>query len=227
MSYEITLQRIEPVTHDVYRLIFDKPEGYAFAAGQACHVTLHRDTWRDEKRPFTFTSQPEDDRLEFTIKSYREDDPDHDVMTAQIATLKPGETVTIDDPFGAIEDRGPGIFIAGGAGVTPFIPILRRRARDGDALSSCTLIFSNRTEADIILRDEWDAMKGLGKVYVVTDQTDSELPKGPIDADFLDEVLKGFRETFYVCGPPQMTKDIIAALKTRGVPDDKIVQDQW
>ena len=227
MTHTITLRKIVPVTHDVRRLTFDKPEGYRFTSGQACHIALARDGWRDEQRPFTFTSQPEDDHLEFTIKSYAEDDPDHDGMTAQIATLEPGETVTIDDPFGVLEDRGPGVFIAGGAGVTPFIPILRRRARDGDAVSACTLIFSNRTERDIILREEWDAMPGLGKIYVVTDQPDSDLPHGPIDGAFLDQVLKGFREVFYICGPRQMTQDIMQALKERGVPDEKIVQDQW
>ena len=227
MTHIITLRKIEPVTHDTYRLTFDRPEGYSFNLGQACHLALDRDGWREEDRPFTFTSQPEDDYLEFTIKSYPQDDHDHDGMTAQVATLEPGETATIDEPSGVIEDRGPGVFIAGGAGVTPFIPILRRRARDGDRISACTLIFSNRAERDIILRDEWDAMEGLSKIYVVTDESGSALPAGPIDGGFLDEVLKGFRDVFYICGPKPMTQDIMEALKQRGVPDDKIVQDQW
>jgi ferredoxin-NADP reductase len=227
MTHTITLRKIEPVTHDTYRLIFDKPEGYSFTAGQACHMALDRDGWRDQDRPFTFTSQPEDEHLEFVIKSYPAGDPDHDGMTAQIPTLEPGDRVIIDAPSGVIEDRGPGVFIAGGAGITPFIPILRRRARDRDSLSACTLIFSNKTERDIILRDEWDAMEGLGTIFVVTDEPDSELPSGPIDGTFLGEVLKGFREHFYICGPKPMTQDIMDALKERGVPDAKIVQDQW
>lgn len=227
MTHTITLRKIEPVTHDTYRLTFDRPDGYAFVAGQACHLRLDRDRWRDQDRPFTFTSQPEDDHLEFVIKAYPEGDPDHDGMTAQIPSLEPGEQAMIDDPSGAIEDRGPGVFIAGGAGVTPFIPILRRRARDQDGISACTLIFSNRTERDIILKDEWDAMQGLGTIYVVTDEPASELPGGPIDGAFLGRVLKGFREHFYVCGPKAMTQDIMSALKEHGVPDDKIVQDQW
>jgi ferredoxin-NADP reductase len=227
MTHTITLRKIEPVTHNVYRLTSEKPDGYSFKSGQACHIALDRDGWRDEQRPFTFTAQPEDDYLEFTIKSYSEDNPDHDGMTAQIATLEAGEKIMIDDPFGAIEDKGPGVFIAGGAGVTPFIPILRRRSRDGDGISACTLILSNKTERDIILRDEWDSMDGLGKIYVVTDEPDSELPPGPINGEFLGEVLKGFRETFYICGPSQMTQDIMGALKTHGVPDENVVQDQW
>jgi len=47
---------IEPVTHNVNRIVADKPEGYTFTPGQATEVALDRDGWRDEKRPFTFTS---------------------------------------------------------------------------------------------------------------------------------------------------------------------------
>ena len=96
-------------------------------------VALDKDGWRDEQRPFTFTGLPDADRLEFVIKSY----PSHDGVTEQIADLKPGDSVLIEDPWGAIEDKGPGTFIAGGAGITPFIAILRaRHAREG-SLAGC------------------------------------------------------------------------------------------
>lgn len=226
MTHTITLRKVEPVTHDVRRFIFDRPADYRFTPGHACHVSLHRNGWRDAAQPFSFTSLPEDDHLEFTIKSYPPD-AGRGGFTAEIATLEPGESVSIDEPFGAIEDKGPGVFIAGGAGVTPFIPILRRRARDGEGITACTLIFSNRTERDIILRDEWDAMDGLNCFYVVTRDPDSELPRGRIDAEFLGKMLKGFRETFYVCGPRQMTRDVMDALKPHRVPEENIVQDQW
>ena len=227
MTHRITLQRIEPVTHDVYHLTFDKPRGYDFASGQACHMALDREGWRDEDRPFTFTSFPEDETLDFVIKSYPTEDENHDGMTAQIPTLRPGETVRIDEPSGYITDKGPGVFIAGGAGITPFIPILRRRARDRDQVTACTLIFSNKTEDDIILREEWEGIEGLSTIFTVTDQQDTTLPTRRVDAQFLSEIVKGFREYFYLCGPPPMTRDVMAALKDHGVPDDKIVQDQW
>jgi ferredoxin-NADP reductase len=56
--------------------------------------------------------------------------------------------------FGALSNiKGPGYFIAGGAGITPFIAILRHLKKNGET-SGNTLIFSNKTAADIIYENE-------------------------------------------------------------------------
>ncbi|RUO50802.1 hypothetical protein CWE21_01525 [Pseudidiomarina aquimaris] len=77
MSYKLEIQSIEDVTHDVKRIRLAKPDGYQFTPGQATEVALDREGWRDEKRPFTFTSLNSDPWLEFTIKVY----PEHDGVT--------------------------------------------------------------------------------------------------------------------------------------------------
>ena len=226
MTHETTLRQIEPVTHDTYRLVLDRPDGYGFEPGQSCDLALGREGWRDQARTFSFTSLPDEDRLEFIIKSYRGRSGKGDGVTAQIPSLEPGETVTLGDPKGRIRDRGPGIFLAGGAGITPFVPILRRRARDGDMITACSLIYSNRTEDDIILRDEWEAMEGLSTIFTATRQEDTVLRKCRIDTTFIDENIKGFRDVFYVCGPREMTRALVECLRARSVPDEKIVRDQ-
>lgn len=217
MTHTLTLQEIEPVTHDVHCLRFDKPDGFTFKPGQAIEMHLDRDGWRDEGRPFTMTSLPEDDFLEFTIKSY----PDHNGVTEQIGKMRPGDRVIVSDVFGAITDSGPGVFIAGGAGVTPFISILRRRRRD-KALDGCTLLFSNRQEKDIIRRDEFEAMEGLETVFTVTDEAVDGLYTRMIDGKMLDEVVGDYGRRFYVCGPPPMIDAVVGLLEGKGVPGDRI-----
>ncbi len=221
-SYTFTLREKSPVTHDTYRLVFDRPEGFEFEAGQCTHWAFDADGWRDEDRPFTMTSQPEEtDRVEFVIKTY----PDHDGgMTKHIPEMSPGDRVVGDAPGGAITDKGPGVFIAGGAGVTPYIPILRRRAQDG-ALEGCTLIYSNRTEGDIILREEWEGMDGLETVFTVTDQPDASVDTRVIDAEFLKDHLGDKNRRFYICGPKGMVNDVRDALKGAGVDGDNIVTE--
>ncbi len=197
----------------------DRPQGYTFEPGQATEVAVQVDGMRDEGRPFTFTSQPEDDHLEFTIKAYEE----RDGVTAEIPGLDPGDSITITEPFGAIEDRGPGVFIAGGAGITPFLAILRRRARNGE-LDGCTLLFSNKTEADIICRDELEAMAGLETHFTVTDQPDSPLSHGRIDADFIRRHVDDPSSTrFYLCGPPSMMDDVGGILSELGADAESVV----
>ncbi|MGY6646570.1 MAG: FAD-binding oxidoreductase [Salinarimonas sp.] len=219
--HRITLREISALTHDTYRLVFTRPEGYDFTPGQATDFALDQDGWREETRPFTFTSQPDEPILEFTIKSY----PDHDGVTKRIADLRPGDTVLIDQPWGAIQDQGPGIFIAGGAGITPFIPILRRRARD-NKLSGCTLIFSNKSERDIILREEWEGMPGLECIFTVTEENGSNVPRQEITADFLKANVPDWGAHVYICGPPPMIEVVEKAVKSLGVPDEHIVTEE-
>lgn len=222
MTHTLTLQQITPVTHDTYQLTFNRPAGFDFDAGQATELALQKDGWKDEGRPFTMTSRPNDKHLEFVIKSY----PSHDGVTEQIPTLGMTDQVTATDPFGAITDRGPGVFIAGGAGVTPFIAILRKQQEEGTTGSH--LIFSNKTDDDIILHDMWQSMPGLDTTFVVSDQDDTSHVKGKVDKALLEELVDNTDQPFYICGPGGMVDDVRATLREMGVAEDRIVtEDGW
>lgn len=221
MSHTLTLRRIEPVTHDTNHLVFDLPEGFDYTPGQAVELSLDRDGWRDEGRPFTMVNLPGGDTLEFVIKSY----PDHDGVTEQIGRMSAGDRVIVGDPWGAIEDKGPGVFIAGGAGVTPFIAVLRKRLAENGTLSGCTLIFSNSTEKDIILRDTFESMEGLTCIFTVTDQDDAGVETGMVDRDFLSGRISPEQGHFYICGPEPMIDDVARALADLGVDDERIVTE--
>lgn len=227
MTIKLTVRTVEPLTHDTQKITFDKPEGFDFEPGQAAHIALDRDGWRDVWKSFTMTSLPDADGVEFVIKSYPEDAEGHDGVSARIANLKPGDTMIYKDVWGAIDDEGDGVFIAGGAGVTPFVAILRDKLEKTGTLDGNTLIFSNKTERDIILRDDFDKMPGLKTVYLVTDETDSPLYRDQIDAALLAEHVSAGKDTCYVCGPNAMLEDIAAQLKSIGVPEDRIVMEQF
>jgi ferredoxin-NADP reductase len=221
MSYPftLTLRSVAPVTHDTRHFVFDRPEGFEFDPGQATHLALDLEDWRDEDRPFTMVSDPDDrDRLEFVIKIY----PDHDGMTKRLDTIEPGDRVFATEAEGAITDHGAGTFLAAGAGITPFIAILEARARDG-RMGGDTLIFSNKAERDIILRDHWENMDGLN-THFVTDDSADDLPDAPIDAGYLDGRLPTDRPV-YICGPGGFVDAMRDAAKTLGVPEDRIITE--
>jgi hypothetical protein len=138
MDHQVTLLMSEFVTRDVQRFILTRPEGFAFEPGQGVELAIDHPDWRGEGRPFTPTSLEEDRVLEFTIKGY----PDHEGVTKALHGLQPGAGLIMSEPFGTNRYKGRGVLIAGGAGVTPFIAILRRLARDdgldGHALLFCT-----------------------------------------------------------------------------------------
>lgn len=223
MTHKITLQSIDTLTHNVHRLTFDKPEDYAYTPGQATDFALDRDGWREEQRPFTFTCLPDEDRLEFVIKSY----PDHNGVTDQIGKMKPGDTALIGDPWGAIEDKGDGVFIAGGAGVTPFIAILRKKLEENGTLEGNTLLFSNQCERDIVMRNSFEAMEGLRCHWTVTEEKGSPLARGLIDADMLSGFVDPQKDICYICGPDAMVEAMPEELARLGVEHDQIVVEDF
>ncbi len=200
-----------PVTHNVRHYRVERPKGFKFTPGQATELSIDRTGWEDKKRPFTFTSLPDDDVLEFTIKSYF----DHTGVTNQLWSLGAGDSLILRDAWGTIQYRGQGTFIAGGAGVTPFIAILRHLNATGK-IAGNRLIVSNQTEKDIILRDEFEAMKGLDIIWTVTGDAKSKLLQERIDADFLKRHVKDFSGHFYLCGPDPMVADIRDLLEKAG-----------
>lgn len=223
MSYKTTIQDIQELTHDVKRFRFDKPDGYEFTPGQATEVAIDKDGWRDEKRPFTFTSLQSDNYLEFVIKIY----PDHDGVTEQIGKLKTGDSFIIDDAWGTIEYKGKGVFLAGGAGLTPFIAIFRDLHKKGE-LSGNKLIFSNKTDRDIILKEELQEMLGEQFINVITDEPSEDhiYLDGHIDKAFLKKKIDDFGQAFYVCGPMPFNEAMMKYLKELGADPDALVFEE-
>jgi ferredoxin-NADP reductase len=218
MEITARILSITPVTHDVKRFRIAKPEGYHFNPGQATEVSINKPEWKEEKRPFTFTSLNEEPHLEFTIKIYK----DHNGVTSQLGDLQAGDELIIRDVWGAIEYKKPGYFIAGGAGITPFIAILRQLHKD-NKLGDNRLFFSNKTQDDIILKDEFQTMLGKNALFVITDEPSSSFYNGYIDEDFLRKQVTDFSRDFYLCGPPKMIEALTETLKKLGASPDSVV----
>ena len=217
-THTVKILSIEPVTHNVKRFRIEKPEGYSFNPGQATEVSVNTPELKEERRPFTFTCLPEDDHLEFTIKIYS----DHDGVTNALGKLKAGDELIVRDVWGAIEYKGEGTFIAGGAGVTPFIAIFRWLHKNGK-VDGNKLIFSNKTSKDIILKDEFSKILGDNFTNILTEEETSNFQYGRINLDYLKENISNFGQKFYVCGPDPFVKDISEALEKLGANTESVV----
>jgi ferredoxin-NADP reductase len=218
----VKILSIENVTHNVKRFTLSKPDSYQFKAGQATDIVINLPEWKEERRPFTFTSLNDWDHLEFTIKIY----DDHEGVTNQLGKLKPADELILHDIFGAIQYKGEGVFIAGGAGVTPFIAIFRQLQKDGK-IGNNKLIFSNRTSADIILKDEFEKMLGDNFINTLTDEPASQYDHRRIDEAYLRENIKDLSQYFYICGPDPMIESVSNDLQKIGVAKDKIVIEEF
>jgi ferredoxin-NADP reductase len=227
-TVEVKILDIKPITHDVKRFVVEKPKEYEFIPGQATEVAISKPGWTDKKRPFTFTCLNDEPNLEFIIKAYPLDKyPNHSGVTEQIHKLSKGDELIIGEPWGTINYQGPGVFIAGGAGITPFIAILRSLDKD-KKLSGNKLIFSNKEKRDVILGREFKKMfaNSSDLTLTLTRKKASGYEKGRIDPDFLKKYVNDFTQNFYICGPKQMVSDLKKMLKGLGAKTDTIVFEQ-
>ncbi|UXN74305.1 hypothetical protein N8D56_03530 [Devosia sp. A8/3-2] len=146
-------------------------------------------------------------------------------MTDALWRLEAGDRLLLRDVWGTIQYRGVGTFIAGGAGVTPFIAILRHLNAKG-GLAGNRLIVSNRAERDIILREEFEAMAGLETLWTVTADPKSALLQERIDADFLIRHVRDFSGRFYLCGPDAMVSELRQTLQALGADVGSVTREQ-
>lgn len=218
MQYSLTLLMTEFVTHDVKRFILTRPEGLDYRPGQGVELAINEPDWKNQTRPFTPTSLLGDRVLEFTIKRY----PEHHGVTEKLHSLSPGAELLISEPFGTITYSGPGTFIAAGAGITPFMAIIRNLAAE-NRLDNHGLLFSNKTSADIICAKEFRHYLGERCRFLCTRESGPECESGRIDGDFLKRNIDDFGQHFYVCGPPPFVKSVNEALKALGASPEALV----
>jgi ferredoxin-NADP reductase len=143
----VRVESATKINHDVLRIVTEKPERYDFHPGQATHVAINKTGWQEQKRPFTFTCLPDNIYLEFTIKIY----PEKKGVTNELLQLKQNETLILHEVYGAIAYKGEGTFIAGGAGVTPFISIFRD-LKSKNLIGTNRLLFANKKNQTLYLR---------------------------------------------------------------------------
>jgi ferredoxin-NADP reductase len=143
-------------------------------------------------------------------------------VTDQLHQLQPGDTVIVHDVWGAIEYRGPGVFLAGGAGITPFLAILRQLHREKKAQGN-SLFFSNKTVSDIIEHQELLDILGVSANFILSHDSTPGYLHTRIDKNFLKEQITNFKQPFYICGPDQMVADLTDTLKELGADPESVV----
>ncbi|TFG26409.1 flavodoxin reductase [Candidatus Thorarchaeota archaeon] len=218
--HRVKILMTEFVTHDVKRFILEKPDNFEFSPGQATTLLIPKPGWEKKDGLFTFTSLNKDKVLELTIKRY----PSHHGITEQLHMMEPGDEVIIHEPFGTIHYEGKGVFLAGGAGITPFVGILRDLYETGQ-LKDNMLIFSNKETKDVILEKEFRQMLGDNLILTLTRENRDSYEHGRIDEAMLKKHLKDLNQKFYICGPDSFVIDLKKKLTEMGVSEENIIAE--
>ncbi|OGV36555.1 MAG: flavodoxin reductase [Lentisphaerae bacterium GWF2_45_14] len=219
-NHYVKIKSIRHITRDVLQIDVEKPEQLQFIPGQATEISIDKEGWQDEKRPFTFTSLPHEDYLQFTIKTY----PSHKGVTNELLQLKKNDQLILHGVFGTIAYKNEGLFIAGGAGVTPFVSIFRY-LQFKNKIGNNTLIFANKTKDDIILKSEFEKILGKNFINILSDEDVKGYSRGLITEKFLKANIKDCGKNVYLCGPPPMMDAIEKFLLNLHVDEKLIIKE--
>ncbi len=218
MLYAVKVIEKSRLTHDVLCLRLERPLNYPFYAGQAIEVSLKNPRFHEENAPFTLTGLSSEKYLELILKVYAE----HNGMTLEISKLKEGDELIIGDAWDSYKNFGPGMFIAGGTGVTPCVALLRQLSVE-NRLSDSKLLFANKTEKDIFLQEELNQMLGKNFINILSREKKDNFLNGHINPGILKDQISKPNQPFYICGPGNFAEQIRDQLLELGIDKDMII----
>jgi len=245
----IELELLEKVAHkgtDVMSFKFSRRENEKYEAGQYCDLDVG--TTEDPKGPtrtLTIASSPTE-KGAFLISTRIRDTP----FKQKLATLEKGAAVRITVPAGDFtlpKDHSRSVvFLSGGIGVTPFRS-MAKYATDKQLPLKITMFDSNRDQANILYKDEFDSWtkvnKNLKIIYTITGEgQDGTALVTPADKEWDGErglidramLLKHLARNaldnslFYLCGPPAMLSSLVDLLRNDlKVSEDNIKTEEF
>ena len=218
------LERVVRETHDTTSLVLarhgDSGPFRLRLAGQFSLIRARSGRGWTEPHPFTISCEPASEVLRFTIKAVG-------AFSSSVRALPPGTPFLCEGPYGAFspdfESEKRIVMIAGGVGVTPFLSFVRHAGRVAPDVGF-TLIWADKTHADIIAKDELHALArpSFLKVVHVLSQEPEALPeggetviyeRGRVRAEILAKHVARSPATYYLCGPGPMQEAVLAALR--------------
>lgn len=200
-----------------------------FIAGQFASLALEIDGKR-VARPYSFLSAPHEDLLEFFFYT-----ADQGVLSNALYALNAGDTVLVKNPANGffILDEVPksrDLWLIGtGTGIAPFLSILKTE-RPWETYENLVLVQGVRTEIDMQYQD---VIKGFGDQYgdrfrfqgfisrePVEGTIQGRIPGSIADGSLEEAVnlkLTAQDSQVMLCGNPDMVKDAVELLNTRGL----------
>ena len=231
---ELTVQTLESLTHDIYRLVLDATE-LKFRPGQYVDIKIPGTNGGEgNTRSFSMANLPASGQLEFMIKAYPDGRFSGLLSGGEITE---GKTLTVTGPYGVFtlrrtSDR-PLLFIGGGAGMAPILSLLRALAEE-DPEREAIFYYGARTPEDLFHLEELRELEGRLSHFRFVPAL-SECGEGAQwdgEQGLITDVVTRCEQELsgkdaYLCGPPPMVDAAIAMLDAGGVPDDRVFYDKF
>ena len=223
----VEVVEVRDETPDIRTLVLDAPGWPEYRAGQSVDVRLTAADGYSTQRPYSLASAPEDPRLELTVQRLEAGE----VSPYLAGEARVGDRFEIRGPGGRsfswhVEDGGPLLLVAGGAGLVPLRAMLRHRLAQGADIET-RLVLSVRSEEELLYRDElaeWEAA-GVGAQVTFTRSG----PERRIDAALLAEAGPPAEASphVFVCGSTGFVETAAALLLRAGHDQERVRTERF
>lgn len=215
------LRRTHETAHAV-TLRIDVPDWQGHRAGQHVDVRLTAEDGYTAARSYSIASPPGADGVCITVVRI----DDGEVSPYLTTALDVGDPLELRGPIGGYfvweaTDRRPVLLVGGGSGVVPLMSMLRHHAALDDE-SEMHLLYSARTQDDVLYRDELDSLVGGRRSVTITLTREPGSQwrghRGRVGAELLGEAgwLPAAEPYCYVCGPTPFVETAADALVALG-----------
>lgn len=205
MPHTCKIIAVESLAPTLYRILIEKPSGFRFVPGHSAMIAINKPFLLAQRHPLTFTSTNDDQYLEFHVKTY----PERQSFNNYLAALRSGDSLLIGEMFGSIRYVGPGLFLAGGIGIAPFLAIFRQLKKE-NALAHNTLIYSARYRTDLVAERELRNLLGPSFLVTLTKEKKEGCQHGRITSQFLQQHLPFLPKNIYIIGSEEFVIDMRA-----------------
>ena len=208
-------------TPDHLTLVFERPRGFQFEAGDWIDLEIPGAELAGGKT-YSLSSSPGEPDLAITFKVGQSG------FKRALQEAQPGATMRMtaygNDYDFSLRQHRSSVLIAAGVGVAPFRSMIAEMAEAGSN-EHAHLIYLNRTD-DFLFRDELDAwgkqLSGVTIDYVVTAGMKSKERRRILAGSVSDAV-----HYYYIAGPPAMIEATEAVLMEAGADHDDIRIDSF
>jgi ferredoxin-NADP reductase len=234
--YRIKLKDHRQIAEGTMAFHFEKPEGFAYKAGQFADFTLIDPAETDAEgniRGFSLASAPYEDSVMFATRMR------DTAFKRVLKRMEPGTELTMDAPYGSFtlhnDASRPAVFLTGGIGVTPVRSILLQAAHDN--LPHKIFVFdSNNRPEDAAFLDELRQVQEVNPNYTfigTMTQMEKSLRAWHGETGYITRaiLLKYIGDLmppiYYIAGPQAMVHAMRGILNEAGVNDDNIRTEEF
>ena len=221
---KLKLIKIINETEDTKSLKFSRDKSFNFKPGQFM-VFILKDIEGDFRRAYSISTSPDEKEFfEITIK----ETPNGRASKMLLKETKINDEFEALGPYGIFTYNNENVknivHIAAGSGIAPIRSIIYYILKNKPEIKQ-TLIFSNKTERDIIYKKEFESLQ-IEKVFTLTRENHKDHKNGRIDKNLLKDYIKD-SALYFICGPPLFVDSMVNELKSLNVRQEQIKTERY